>query len=336
MGTVLGFTAVARPRLPAEMHDLAMVSITNAYRENFKEAAGAARKMIKHDPSRPAGYFFYAAVLNSQMEYLQSEEFEEEFYRYCDEAIDRGERMLEEDPNDLWARFFAAGANGCKGTYESRKGLWITAFKHGWRGVSGLKVAQEKAPELMDASYGVGVYDYWRSAKTKLLWWLPGVKDGRDSAVVMLRRARKEGTYTREAAALSLVDILCDYERYSEALEVVDEYLAEYPSSLLAHWGKVRALVGLEKYGMAEKSCTYIRHRIETERFESNHNLAMCQYYLCKIYFGQQKYDECIRMQKELASLPLSDKIRKRLEGVVNEAGGIARKARNRRARSRD
>jgi hypothetical protein len=91
---VLAFFCSAAPQLPQEMHDLAMSSIDFVYKEKFKLAEDEARKIIKKYPDHPAGYFFYAAALESWMDYYETDKREVEFYKYCDLAIDRAEKLL--------------------------------------------------------------------------------------------------------------------------------------------------------------------------------------------------------------------------------------------------
>ena len=50
-------------QLPVDMHELAISSINSVYQDQFKQALGYTKRIIKKYPDHPAGYFFYAAVL---------------------------------------------------------------------------------------------------------------------------------------------------------------------------------------------------------------------------------------------------------------------------------
>lgn len=315
-------------KLPVDMHELALSSIQNVYNGKFKQAESAAKRIIKKYPDHPAGYFFFAAVQNSYMEYLQSEKYEIEFYHYCDLAIAKGEELLEKDPDNVWAKFFLAGANGIKGTYESRYKRWLTAFKHGWRGVVLLKELLETNPEMADAFYGIATYDYWRSDKTKLLWWLPGIEDKRESAIKILYEVQTTGIYVKESASINLIDILYNEEKYSEVLDVTNKMLEIYPSNLICMWGKAKAQLGLEEFDKAEKSYKFILNRIESESFDNNYNAVLCHYYLSKVYFYQQRYKLCIKECTIMKSFKLSHQSEKRLEDYLDNAASMERKAR--------
>ena len=310
----------AKAQLPADMHKLAASSIECVYNEKFKQAKGYAKRLIKNYSNHPAGYFFYAAILNSQMEHLQSEKYEVEFYRYCDDAISRGEALLEKEPNNMWVKFFVAGANGLKGTYESRYQRWLTAFKHGWRGVVLLKEVLESKPEMVDALYGIATYDYWRSAKTKMLWWLPGVKDKRQPAIKTLYEMMNKATYVKENATLNLIDILLNEKKYDEALLVANKLLSQYPSCLIVMWRKGEAQLGLRELDEAEITFKSIMKRIKSKSFESNYNIVLCHYFISKVYFYQKKYKRCLKEIKVMESFKLSSVSKKRLEDIYSDA----------------
>ena len=317
----------AKTQLPADMHELAVSSIKCVYNKKFKQAKGYAKRLIKNYSNHPAGYFFYAAILNSQMEYLQSEKYEVEFYRYCDDAISKGEALLEKEPNNMWVKFFIAGASGLKGTYESRYQRWLTAFKHGWRGVVLLKEVLETRPEMVDAKYGIATYDYWRSAKTKMLWWLPGVKDKRTPAIKTLYEMLNKATYVKESATLNLIDMLLNEKRYDEALQVANKLLSQYPANMVIMWRKAEAQLGLRELEEAEISYKSILKRVESEAFESNYNIVLCHYFLSKVYFYQKKYRQCLDEIKAMESFKLSSVSKKRLENIYNDAATVKKNA---------
>lgn len=319
--------SLSNATLPDEIHHTVLKSIEYAYKENFKQALAETKKIIKKYPENPAGYFFYAAVLNAQLEYLQSDKYEEEFYQYCDIAISKGEIALEKDSSDMWAKFFIAGANGAKGTYENRYNRLITSFKHGWRGACLFKELYESNPELKDALFGIGMYDYWRSAMIKILWWMPGVEDRRDSAIQLLYQALDSGVYVKENVAVSLVTILCNEKRYTEAEKVIEDFLNKYPSNLLCWWAKVEVQIGLEKYKEAEKSIHYISQLIELSEIDTHYYTVLIRYYLMKIYFNQKRYGECVEEIKKMKMVKLSSLNEKRLEKYFEEAAKIERRA---------
>ncbi len=314
-------------KLPQEIHTNALQCISAVYREEFKEAKQIAKNIIKKHSENPAGYFFYAVVLNYELEYLQSEKHENEFYSYCDLAISYGEKQLENNPKDKWAQFFIAGANGAKGKYEARYGKWITAFKHGWAGVVIFKKLRKKNNNMRDVIYGIATYDYWRSAKTKMMWWLPGVEDKRGISIDSLYVMKKEGVYVKESASMDLMDILYNEKRYAEVIEVADTLIGLYPKNLKCHWEKAKALLAIEKYDESRELLLKILDRIINVPFDNSPHMVLCHYYLLKIYFNTQKFQQCIEMYETIASTKISELTEKRFEDELNDASDLLRKA---------
>jgi tetratricopeptide (TPR) repeat protein len=285
-------------------------------------------------PDHPAGYFFQAVVLDARMERHHSDAAENEFYRHCDLAITKGERMLEERPDDLWAKFFMAGANGAKGAYESRFERWITAFRHGWQGVSVFREILDEDPSIRDVCYGIGLYNYWRSAMTKMLWWMPGVEDKRDEAIAMMFDAMRNGQFVRQASAAELLPMLCNEGRYAKALRIADEMIEKYPRYLAFRWGRAEALLGLKRFAQAEQSCTHILSRLGTgPEGRDEFGLMLCNLYLARAYLGLGRPAEALRACKHMSSFTVGDALEKRAEDLLAEGEKIERSAKRALAR---
>ncbi len=306
--------------LPEDMHAWVLASIEDIYNEKFKQAEDEAKRIIKKYPEHPAGYFVFAAAIEAWMGYYQSNKREEDFYRCCDKAIETGERLLDKDPGNAWAKFFYGGADGYKGTYESRYERWITSFRHGWKGVSVLMEIKKSNPEIRDVNYGIGMYNYWRSAMTKMLWWMPGVGDNSQEGIKQLFDAKNFGIYSRGSAAEHLISILCNEGRFGDALTICDEMLERYPTTLVFYWGRGEALFGMERYDEAERIFQYILSRVEAEANDNHYNAVLCHFWLAKIYLKKKQFTQSTAECNRMHYYKLEIEIRKRLDKYFNEA----------------
>ena len=313
--------------LPPDMRELILNSIDLVYKEKFKSAEDEARMVIKKYPDHPAGYFFCAAALESWMSFYESDKREEEFYEYCDQAIDKAEKQLAREPDNDWATFFLGGADGFKGTYESRYEKWITSFRHGWRGVSTLMTLHKKNPDIKDVYYGLGMYDYWRSAMTKVLWWMPGIENRSREGIQELEIARKEGVYTSLSAAANLVIVYNAEGRFKDALTIAEELLARYPASVKCSWGKAAALYGLGRFDEDESVYRYILERVEAEPLDNHYNAVLCHFWLARIYLKIKRYTQSIAECNRMGYYNLDEGIKKRLDKFYAEAGKIKEQA---------
>ncbi len=319
--------------LPEGVYQSSDRCIQSIYAGDFRQAEQEAKKIIKDHPEHPAGYFFSAVVLDVWMEYYQSTEKEEEFYRYCDLAIQKGEVLLDREPQNPWPRFFIGGADGYKGTYESRQGRWITAFRFGWKGVSLLMEIRKDYPDMSDLNYGIGSYNYWRSAMTKKMRWLPGVEDKRGKGIRMLRDAKENGLFTRMPAAAALVPILINEKRYEEALELTGEMIEQFPRSLVFYWGKGEAQFGLRRFAEAEETFRYILGRVESEPYDNHYNAVVCHYWLSRIALETRRYTQAIAACNRMNYYKLSKDVKRRLKKYFEEAEQIRKQARAARTR---
>ena len=327
LALLLFSVCLAVQQLPADMHEMATASIEYIYKEKFKLAEEEAKKIIKQYPDHPTGYFFCAVVLESWMSFYETDKREEEFYHYCDMAIDKAENLLEKEPGNAWAMFFKGGADGYKGTYESRYEKWITSFRHGWKGVSTLRALYNKYPGLKDINYGLGMYDYWRSAMMKMLWWMPMIDNKCEQGIAELMEAKKSGLYTSLSASASLIVIFCNERRYKEALAIADEMLALYPTSLVFSWGRAKALFGDERYEESESVFQYILGRVEAESFDNHYNAVFCHFWLAKIYLKMKRYTQSIAECNRMGYYNLDEDIKKRLDKYFSEANKIKEQA---------
>ena len=299
------------------------------YKESFQEASSEAKKLIRQFPNHPAGYFFLAASIDAWMVYHESNKKEEEFYKYCDQAIEKGEAVVSAEPGNMWAKFFLGGAEGYKGTYEVRYGRMITAFQHGWKGVSLLMDIDKASPELVDVRFGIGTYDYWRSAMTSVLFWMPGVEDKRADGIKKLQEVVKNGTYTKITAGINLIKILNNEKRYDEAVAVSDQILTTYPGLMIVLGRKAEALAGLRQLDKAQKIYEYMLVRLELEADDNHYNAIICHFWLAKIAFWQKQYHRCLSECNRMEGYKVSESIRKRLGKYFDEIGDIKSQAKS-------
>jgi len=327
--TLLRFgAAFAQPQqLPADMHGWASASIECVFREDYKGAEEEAKKILRAYPEHPAGYFFMAAVSEAWMQRYQSNKREAEFYRYCDQSVEKADKILASDPNDDWARFFMGGAEGYKGTFEARYERYITAFRYGWKGVSIFMKMAAGGSKNPDINFGIGTYDYWRSALMKMLWWMPGVDDKREIGIDKLKGVIKDGVYSRAAAGCVLIDVFINEKRYDDALNVATDMGKKYPKALSFMWGRAAALHGLKRYDEAAAVYKAIYAKCENDPNTNHYNAVKARVGMAKAYLALGKNSEALEQANAVIAYQLSKDIKKRLDSDLSEANAIKKKA---------
>jgi tetratricopeptide (TPR) repeat protein len=317
----------AQSALPDDMHAWAIATIDHIYNERFRAAEDEARKIIKKYPAHPAGFFFMAAAIDAWMSTHFSDKRENEFYRFCDLAVEKGDKLLEKNLGDSWVRFFIGGAEGYKGTYEARFDRWITAFRYGWKGVSILAQLREQNSDITDINYGIGSYEYWRSAMMKNLRWMPGVEDKRAQGIEKLQKACTTGVYTRFSAAKELIDIYLNEKSFPQALAVADEALKKFPDSRWLLLGKARAHLGVKNYESARKAIKRVLTKAENEPSEEHATIALCHFFFAKIECADGNFAECLAECDLMTTYKFDDDSRKQLEHYFDELEGIKKQA---------
>jgi len=305
--------------LPDDIKVKGLRSIELVFLERFTDALAEARHIIKTHPKHPAGYFFYAATLESWMDFEESSRKEDEFYRYCDLSIDKGKAILDRNKNDLWVQFFVGGAEGLKGNYESRYERWIAAFKYGWKGVSILKKIGDRCPGLQDVNYGIGTYDYWRSAMTQVMKWMPGVKDNRASGIAALKKAQSAGLFTAITSTAKLVDIYFNEQRYGQLKRLCDTALVQFPDNAIFLLGKAKACWGLGLTDEAEPVLLRLQRKYIEYSFNTGYNQVITSYWLCKIFQKSKNYNAGAAELNKIKSYKVNPVSRKRLDDIYDE-----------------
>ena len=318
------------PKLPDDMHTWASASVEMVFKEDFRNSEEEAKKIIKKYPDHPAGYFFQAAVLDAWMLRYQSKRREKEFFRLCDQAVEKAEKILSNNRDDEWARFFMGGAEGYKGTYEARYERFVTAFRYGWKGVSIFQNMASSGSKIPDIQFGIGTYDYWRSALMKMLWWMPGVSDNREVGIAKLKNVKENGVYSRSAAAMVLIDIYINECRFADALELSNEMVKKYPRAQIFRWGQAAAFQGLEMHDDAVKAYQFILSRNEIDPNSNHYNSVVARAAIAKSMVALGRYAEALEHVNAISKYEIDKDIRKRLDKTLSEANSLRRQAESR------
>ena len=317
----------AAAALPDDMHAAALASVEFVFKEDFKGAEDEAKKVMRAYPEHPAGYFLMAASADAWMLRYQSNRREAEFYRYCDQAVEKAEKILAKDPGDDWARFFMGGADGYKGTYEARYERYITAFRFGWKGVSVFLKMASAGSGITDINFGIGTYDYWRSALMKMLWWMPGVDDKREVGIAKLKEVMNNGVYSRTASAMVLIDIYNNEKRFDEAAKLSASMMKKYPRAIVFQWGYAAASYGLKNYDDAIGTYRRILTKVEADQGNNFYNSVQCRVGMARSMVAAGINSEALIQLDEANKYQLSKDIKKRLESTLSEAGSLRKKA---------
>ena len=299
MGLVLIFSsplfAHKRVRMYRSLNMTIHSGIDKIYRGEYDGALETFQQIIKKDEESPVGYFYTAAFYEVMMQSFRNRSYEEQFNFNINEAIKKGEKLLDVYKDDEWLYFYLGGSYGYRAIDRTETGNWFGAFSDAVRGATYLEKAIEINPELFDAYYGFGVYKYWRSVKSKVLWFLPFFEDERKSGISDIELAINKGQYSQYEAMGTLVIIYRNEQDYEKALDLTRAILEKYPDNIHALRMKGILSVDLKKWDEARSVFQELSGKLNESKWQSNISHIEVLYYLTFIDFQQQKTESCVQ-----------------------------------------
>jgi tetratricopeptide (TPR) repeat protein len=253
--------------------------------ENFDSALTIFEKVIEADTSSPRGYFFVSACYSNLVSDYRNFSYRDRFYKHVDRAIEIGERKEKSGRATAEDLFYYGGAVGYRGIFKSFDGDWWGAFKDGIKGRSLLGKALEADSTYMDIYFGFGTYDYWRSAKTKILWWLPFFSDKRDKGIEETWLAIREGKFASHEGRYALIRIYYDYGKYEKVLSHWEQEVKQFnPDDPFSLYWVGRAYIETGQYQKALESfetilTVYLRspYYDPAGEMETRYFIGLCQ-----------------------------------------------------------
>jgi len=270
----------------AAIDSLALKGIDLVHQNQFQEALEVLKKIINNYPEEPAGYFFTAAAYQTLIDSYRNEKYKKEFENYIEIAIQKAERKLKNSNPSALDYFYAGGSVGYRGIYRSFRGNWWGAFWDAGKGKKYLEKALELDSTLYDVYYGLGNYHYWRSVKSKILWWLPFFGDQRKKGIEYSKITIAKGKFAKEEAKYSLVRIYAEEKDYQNVLSWADSVNQINPRDPQSKWFVGLAYIEIEKWEEAEKTyqelisiCKNSPYYDLAAEVEARYQLALIYYY---------------------------------------------------------
>ena len=168
----------------------------------------------------------------------ESRELDDEFSAAAEHAIRTSEEWTRRSPDDAEAWFYLGGAYAARVQWRVLRGAKLAAARDGKRIKEALEHATELAPDLEDAYFGIGLYQYYADvapAAAKFLRFLLLLPGGdREAGLAQMLRARNRGRLIRGEADYQLHVIYLWYEESADrALELLRGLEKEYPTNPL-------------------------------------------------------------------------------------------------------
>jgi len=288
--------------------------------QRYSQATDVFLNLQKQYPDSPAGYFFQAALLHTEMMDFEKYDRIEKFNMLIEKTIERAKKQLKSNPRNAWAHFYLGGALGYRAFYHGKQKRYFEALQHSRRSVEALKMAIRADSTLYDAYFGIGTYLYYRSKLSRYLTWLPFVEDEREKGMQMIRTTIQKGRYARYSAMNMYGWICIDEGRYEEGFRVIKLALAEFPESRVFLWCAAKLSAKLERWQQALQYYTRILDSLQSEDLLSPYNEVSCRKQMIEIYLELNEPEKARRECRKLSSLNLNREERKQCRDKLEAA----------------
>ncbi|WP_186756193.1 tetratricopeptide repeat protein [Echinicola salinicaeni] len=275
-------------------------AINSMYDFDFETAEKGFAVMRYNYPDHPLPYFLMG--LSQWWKIIpdtESEQYDDLFFRFMDETIEKAEALLEEDPENKEASFFLAAAYGFKGRLLSERESWTaTAFagKNALKYMEMSKGEEELSPELL---LGDALYNYfsvWIPENYPLLRPVMSLFPKGDKALGLrqLEEVAANSFYARVEAQYFLFRLYASEEkRPFDALQITDYLHNKYPHNPYFHRFYARQLYALGKELEAKEVSEEILAAIENGEtgYESNSG-RYAAFFIAQFYHKNNRLDE--------------------------------------------
>lgn len=203
------------------------------YQRDYQGALKLFRETGEIYPDSPVGPFGRSVVYQAMM--LENFDYEyADVYRVeADQALALVEQSRRSNQQKGWNWFLYAGIIGLEGLDKVRGGDFLTAFNKGWDALEAMKKAKKFEPTFADPDLGLGIYNYWRTAITDQVDFLPRFGDHRAEGIEQMERARDGGLLVWAGASYALAYTYMEERKYDEAIAECLMLQQDYPDSII-------------------------------------------------------------------------------------------------------
>ncbi len=284
--TLLGIGSVTHTQ-PGNSNIINKVSagLNQTHTGNYSDALVIFDEIIKEEPSNPAGYYFKAIVYQTIMRNYRISRFENQFDDLIEKAIQTGKDAVKQKNSNETNLLYLGGAYGYRALLKKRRGNWLGAFNDGRKGLSYVKKAVKKDPELYDAYLGLGIYDYWRSAKSRLFRIPLIFRDRRQRGINRILITIKNGEKMPTDGKYALTGIYYNEKDYLSALSVNQELFEQFPANPSCLYMRSRIFEQMENWKEALCAAQLLLKHLQESEYKSIGYEIECRYRLAYSYY---------------------------------------------------
>jgi len=288
--------------------------------QNYDEAEKVFKRLEQTRKDIPLGKIYLAAVSIAKS-YDYEIPFDDKYINGKLEAAKKiSERLLEQNENDLWNKYYYALTQGYIAYYDALQESWLNAFSTGLSSVSAFEDCLEIDKKFYEAKIAIGSFKFWKSSKTEFINWLPFIDDEKELGIKYLKEAVKNSGYNSHLAIHSLIWIYIEQKDFEAAIKLAQTALDEYPESRIFKWGLARSYENVD----VQKSINLYKEILDSypQKLKSNCvNEVTLKHIMAQLFARSNKKLEALKLCDEILSIKSftdfeKDKLQSRLKRV--------------------
>lgn len=265
--------------------------IRHSIEQNYSQAIKLFNRIKTEFPKEPAGYFFEAAAIQTQMMDYERYEQEDLFKALLDTTISLAKAKLKKDKTDAWAYFYLGSAYGYLALNKAKQDKLLEAFQYTRYSVNALERSIRLDSTLYDAYLGIGMFKYYQGQFSKYLSWMPFVNDERETGIAMIKKAMAKSKFSKDSALSSLCWILIEEKKYDETAFLLNQAMSEFPETRLFWWAAAK--LSKEQQNWHDVISTYKKILVSfgEEKISSPYNELGCYQGLSESYAKLEDFE---------------------------------------------
>jgi len=229
-------------------------TVEKYHNEEFDDAIALSLQIRREYPDEPAGVFGLLITYQTIMRNYRVRTYEATYDSLLNLTINLSKEAIKKNRREGRNYFYLGVAYGSRSLYFAQHNKWMMALKDGSQVLKNFERAIKLDPEFYDSHYGIGLFKYWMSAKSKLLRFIPFSKDRRKEGIEKIQLVIEKGEYVNIDALYGLSSIYAFEGRYEEALQLTDQLLKRYPNNPTLHYRRGNIFRQLQRWREAEES----------------------------------------------------------------------------------
>ncbi|MFQ6041440.1 MAG: tetratricopeptide repeat protein [Candidatus Poribacteria bacterium] len=298
------------------------------YSGQYKEAEERYKRIINLYPKNPAGYYYLAALYQTIMRNYRVRDFEPQFEKFIDLAIKIGKEAIANDGNNAAAYMYFGNARGHRGVHRINQQKFFQGFIDGLKGASYLRKSIELDPTLYDAYYGTGIYQYWRSAKSKSFWFLPFIGDNRRKGIDEIKLSIQKGKHSEIEGKYALVSIYYNEKNYERAYQLNQQLCQLFPDNPAAIYMKGLIEEKRGKWQEAQQTFQKLLSLLLASKYRSLGYQAECHYRIAFLLSKQGQFKKAVKECEIALKLWKQRDASKELEDALSSTKDLLKEAR--------